>query len=233
MKKLTLIILGAWISMIMLVMTAKQPACACQPDTRPEVSQESLRTVKGQVLISKELPDVRLTFDNEFKYVGGQSFILYDVARAEQHFFVDVDKDRRIKRLYWIQFEGYLPSNNHTYKYESKSVAKIGPIDFIADAFARKIIANEGRPGSDGSRAQSFLESKGYKLEGSEVIVQRLVHLTDESKRNELMIIYAEDLRGTGLTAADLAPNGQAVARWDEIRKGLLERATKGFKISQ
>jgi hypothetical protein len=47
------------------------------------------------------------------------------------------------------------------------------------------------------------------------------------------MIIYAEDLRGTGLTAADLAPNGQAVARWNEIRKGLLERATKGFKISQ
>ncbi len=37
------------------------------------------------------------------------------------------------------------------------------------------------------------------------VLSQRLVHLVDEAKRNELMIIYMEDLSGMGLTAADLA----------------------------
>jgi hypothetical protein len=67
------------------------------------------RTVKGQILTSIEMPVVRLEFDKVFKYVGGHAFILYDVARAEQHFFVDADQAGRVKRLYWVQFEG-IPS---------------------------------------------------------------------------------------------------------------------------
>ena len=203
-----------------------------QANNQSSAAQQLLRTVKGQVLTSNEMPAIRLQVDDDFKYVGGQSFILYDVANAEQHFFVDAAKDGRIKRLYWIQFEGYLPNNTHTYDYQSKTVTKIGPLDFVADAFPRKVSANQSRPNSDGSRAQSFLESKGYAMEGRDVLLQRLVHLVDQSKRNELMIIYVEDLAGTGLTAADLGPNGSAATRWEEMRNGLLERATKGLKIS-
>src|ERR1043166_7916989 len=79
--------------------------------TNPPVS----RTVSGQVLTSKATPAVQLEFDKAFKYAGSQSFVLYDVANAEQHFFVDADKDGHIKRLYWVQFEGYFPDNTHTY----------------------------------------------------------------------------------------------------------------------
>src|SRR4051812_35220338 len=76
------------------------------------------RSVKNQELISTGLPAIKIRFDKPFKYVGQQSFVLYDVANAEQHFFVDADKEGRIKRLYWIQFEGYLPDNSHTYRYK-------------------------------------------------------------------------------------------------------------------
>ena len=54
--------------------------------------------------------------------------------------------------------------------------------------------ANPGRPDSDGNRARAFLGTKGYRLGSDEVMSQRLVHLIDEAKRNELMIIYLEDL---------------------------------------
>jgi len=90
------------------------------------------RTVKGQVLTSAATPAVRLEFAKEFKYVGAQDFILYDVARAEQHFFVDADSEGRIKRLYWVQFEGYLPSNTHTYRYQPTKTVEIGGLQFIA-----------------------------------------------------------------------------------------------------
>jgi len=40
-----------------------------------------------------------------------------------------------------------------------------------------------------------------------------------------------EDLSGLGLTANDLAPNGRAAARWEEISAALLGRATKGIKV--
>jgi hypothetical protein len=189
------------------------------------------RSVKDQVLTSPEMPAVRIEFDRGFKYAGGHSFILYDVAHAEQHFFVDVDKEGRIKRMYWVQFEGYLPSNTNTYRYKVNKTANVSGLEFIADAYARNLKSNPGRPDSDGSRARAFLEGKGYRMGSDDVLSQRLVHLIDEAKRNELMIIYMEDLSGMGLTAADLAEGGRAAARWGEISNGLLERAVKGMKI--
>jgi hypothetical protein len=190
------------------------------------------RTVSGQVLTSKDTPAVKLEFDKAFKYIGAQSFVLYDVANAEQHFFVEADKDNRIKRFYWIQFEGYLPANTHTYNYKSPKIVNIGGLDFFADAAARSLTGNLGRPDSDGARARALLATKGFKMAGTEFLSQRLVHLTDATKRSELMIIYVEDLSGTGLSAADLSEGGSARARWNEIAAGLLERAQKNMNVT-
>src|SRR4051812_33590232 len=91
----------------------------------------NLREVKGQSIKSKILPAADLEFGKSFRYVGGYKFVLYDVANAEQHFFVDADKDGRIKRMYWIQFEGYLPSNTNIYNYKGPKTVQIGGLDFI------------------------------------------------------------------------------------------------------
>jgi hypothetical protein len=198
------------------------------------------RKVSGLTLTSNETPRVRIKFGKGFKYAGGQSFVLYDVANAEQHFFVDADARGRVRRLYWVQFEGYLPSNAHTYKYKSTNVVRIGGLDFFADAQARQIPAPDpalaDRPAnkiSDGDRARSFLASKGFALATNEALWQRLVHMTDASNRSELMVIYLEDLSGTGLTAADLNEGGKAAGRWESMSKELLERAQKGMTISR
>jgi hypothetical protein len=204
-------------------------AAACLAQSNPPIT----RTVSGQVLTSKDTPAVKLEFDKAFKYIGAQSFVLYDVANAEQHFFVDADKENRIKRFYWIQFEGYLPTNTHTYNYKSPKTVNIGGLDFFADAGARSLTGNLGRPDSDGARARALLAAKGFKMVSTEALTQRLVHLTDASKRSELMIIYAEDLSGTGLTAADLNEGGSARARWPEIAEGLLKRAQEHMKLSK
>jgi hypothetical protein len=129
-----------------------------------DVASRQPRGVKAQVLTSTEMPAVRIEFDKGFKYVGGHNFILYDVAHAEQHFFIDADKEGRVKRMYWVQFEGYLPSNTHTYRYKVNKTANIGGLEFVADAYARNIKGNPGRPDSDGARARAFLESKGYRM---------------------------------------------------------------------
>ncbi|HEX4950801.1 MAG TPA: hypothetical protein VFZ34_29335 [Blastocatellia bacterium] len=190
------------------------------------------RTVKGQELISQNWPKVRLKFDAAFKYIGTTNFILYNVARAEQHFFVDADQDKRIRRLYWVQFEGYLPDNTHSYNYRSPTKVNLGGLEFFADAYAREV-GTGGRPDSDGAKAQAYLASQGYQLTSNQMLMQRLVHLVDEAKRNELMMIYMEDLSPLKLTAADLAPNGKAAAQWEEIAKGLLTRATQGVTLTR
>ena len=200
--------------------------------TTEQTKDWQTRTVKGQELISQSLPAVRLKFDAAFKYIGITNFILYDVARAEQHFFVDADEQKRIRRMYWVQFEGYLPNNTNSYNYRSKTKANLGGLEFFADAYARKIESG-GRPDSDGAKAQAFLASQCYQLASDQVLMQRLVHLVDETKRNELMMIYLEDLSPLKLAAADLAPNGKAAAQWEEMAKGLLDRAVKGVTLTR
>jgi hypothetical protein len=215
--------------------TRVQAAGASQPAPPPVT-----RKVRGLTLTSDESPRVRIKFGRGFKYVGGQSFVLYDVANAEQHFFVDADAQGRIRRLYWVQFEGYLPSNSHKYDYKSKNVVNIGGLDFFADSQARQIPAPDpalaSRPAnkiSDGDHARSFLASKGFTLASNQALWQRLVHMTDASNRSELMIIYLEDLGGTGLKAADFAEGGSAAGRWESVSKELLERARRGMTISR
>lgn len=211
-------------------------ACAFGQTTPKQTDEQTkdwkTRIVKGQELISPSWPAVRLKFDAAFKYIGMTDFILYNVARAEQHFFVDADQDKRIRRLYWIQFEGYLPDNTNSYNYHSPKKVNLGGLEFFADAYARQI-GTGGRPDSDGAKAQEFLKSQGYQLASDQVLMQRLVHLVGEARRNELMMIYMEDLSPLKLTAADLAPNGKAAAQWEEIAKGLLERATKGVTLTR
>ena len=154
------------------------------------------------------------------------------MANAEQHFFVDADKDGRIKRMYWIQFEGYLPTNSNSYTYKGTKTVTISGLDFFADAYARNIKANPGRPDGDAARGREFLESKGYRLGSDETLSLRFLHYIGDKKRDELMIIYLEDLSTQGLIAADVGKGGKAEARWNEIAEAHLARAQKGMKMT-
>ena len=214
-----------------LVLAAMLLASLCPVFAQEKPNLQNIRSAYGQTLSSPELPALKLKFDKSFKYAGGHAFILYDVARAEQHFFVDADKNGNVSRFYWIQFEGYLPSNTHHYNYRSPKTVNIGGLDFFADVYARKVDPKQGRPDSDGNRAREFLLSKGFKTASDEVMMQRLVHLLDKDKRTELMVIYLEVLTPTGLTSADLAAGGKAQDKWQSISEGLLRRAQAGMQI--
>lgn len=226
------ILLATLVSIGSLSLIASFPLQSSATQTAQELAGHSQpRSVKGQVLYSTEMPAVNLKFDVRFRYAGSHTFILFDNARAEQHFFVDADKQGRIHRMYWVQFEGYLPTNDYSYEYETKKTVNIGGLDFIADAFATNVETNPGRPGSDRIHARDYLESKGYRWESPDVLLERLVHLIGEPKRNELMIIYAEDMIRIGLTATDLTGDDAAVHRMREVSKGLLERALDGMEV--
>jgi len=180
------------------------------------------RRVKGQVLRSASLPPIRIRFGNEFKYVGSQHFILYDRAQVEQHFFVDADKQRRIKRMYMVQFEGYLPNISGSYNYPVTKTVSLAGQSYIADAEivpnVRAAIKQDTQ--SDVARAASFLESKGYRV-GEGIVFQRFVRLVDEAKRNEFILLYVEDFSGTGLDPAEK----------ENAMREFSSRASNGFKI--
>jgi len=178
------------------------------------------RSVKGRVLTSTSLPPIRIKFDKAFKYVGSQSFILYDRAQVEQIFFVNADNQGRIKRMYMMQFEGYLPKIKAAYDYPAMKTVNLGGQTYIvnAESIPNVPAALKQNPQSDVTRAASFLESKGYRISES-IIFQRFVRLVDEAKRNEFILLYIEDT-ATG-----------AFAENEKAREEFSSRALKGFTI--
>ena len=177
------------------------------------------REVKGNRLISKSNPAITIEVPRSAVYLGAERWDLYDVADCELHLFVEASPDKVVKAMYWIQFEAYLPTNEHTYDY-----GKDEPVIFGATN-------NTPRAGGDGERTRQMLARAGYKLPAERMSV-RLVHLLDESRRKELMIIYAEDLAPSGYTAAQLLDGTEPRPEWKAVEKGLVERAMKRIKLS-
>jgi hypothetical protein len=188
------------------------------------------RKVEENTIDALHTPVESIEIDSAYKYVGAQRFILYNIADAELHLFVDADKNGHVRRLYWVQFEGYLPNNpQHHYNYTSSKRAQMAGLDFVADTGTDKY-TEPSSPGSDGEHMRKLLAAKGYKLP-AEAAVVRLVHLPDAEQRNELMFIYAEDLAPSGYHADELAPGGTHAGKWEAVSDALLKRGLAGLLI--
>jgi hypothetical protein len=175
---------------------------------------------------------VRIELPKSVQYVGTDRWVLFGIADCELHAFVEADSQRNVQRLYWVQFEGYLPTKPKLkHRYDSPRHVTIGGLDFYVDTW---ISANDHKDtsGSDTEHIEALIRAHGYKMPAGMMYV-RLVHLLNEQKRKELMIIYGEDLSPTGLTAADMHSGAKAYNQWLAIEKSLVERAAKKIVIEQ
>ena len=189
------------------------------------------RKVSGSSISSTHDPNVQIRLPESAKYVGSDRWILYDIADCELHAFVEADTASNVHRLYWIQFEGYLPSKpDLAHTYDSPRHTTIDGLDFYVDTWPRAD-GDEMRPGSDREHIEALIRSKGYKMPAGMMYV-RFVHLLDEKKRKELMIIYGEDLAPTGFTAADLKEGGKSRDRWPELGNGIIARAQNAISLT-
>ncbi len=190
----------------------------------PAHGQTPERTVRGTTVISSHDPKIRIDLPASAQYVGADRWLLLGFDDCEMHLFVDADADKRIQRLYWVQFEAYIPSRPELHHdYAGSRHVTINGLDFYLDTWVQD--ANEpSEPGSDGEHQRQLLAAKGYLRPANGMYV-RLVHLPDAQKRKELMVIYGEDLAPTGFTAAQLGKGGAEHARWPAIEKALIERA--------
>ena len=190
------------------------------------------REVAGNVISSEHDPSVRIELPRSVQYAGADRWVLYGIADCELHAFVDADAQKNIQRLYWIQFEGYLPTKpDLAHQYDSPRHASIGGLDFYVDTWPRAA-GEKTTPDSDREHIETLVRAKGYRMPGGMMYV-RLVHLLDEKKRKELMIIYGEDLAPTGFAAGDLEEKGKSFRQWPALEKGLIERAQKAITLSE
>ncbi len=188
------------------------------------------RKVVDNVVVSEHDPAGRVGLPKAAQYVGADRWTLYGIADCELHAFVEADAQKNVQRLYWVQFEGYVPSRpelHHT--YDSPKHATIGGLDFYVDTWIRAKDAKIDS-GSDREHIEALMRAKGYQMPQAMMYV-RLVHLLDQEKRKELMIIYGEDLAPTGMTAVELNEGGKLHDRWPGIADSLLEGAERRIAV--
>lgn len=156
-------------------------------------ADKSDRKVKGRVLTSKNAPELRLKFGKNFKFTGSHEFVLYDRAKAEQFFFIEA-ANKKIKRLYMLQFENFLPNIDGKYQYNEPNSAEIGGLKYFSNTenVPNVEAALKAVPDSDIAKAAKFLQDKGFILMKS-LKYQRFVRVLDNAKRSEFIMLYIED----------------------------------------
>jgi hypothetical protein len=166
------------------------------------------RIVRGNSIVSRADPHLRITVPHAAMYVGADRWNLYDVADCEIHVFVEADKARRVTRFYWIQFEAYLPSHPDFY-YDYPSPPNTPMQLWNRDFQVRARFGPTGevpKAGSDLERVQQLIAKAGYTLPPHMLNV-RMVHLGPKDAkgrvRSEMILFYNEDMAPTGMTSMD------------------------------
>jgi len=188
------------------------------------------RAIQGGTIISRRDPAMRIELPRTAKYVGGDRWELYGIADCEIHVFVEADVKKKVRHLYWVQFEQYLSSRPELqHNYKTQELATFAGFDtYVRSQFGKT--SDPAKEGSDLEHVHTLIRAKGYTLP-PEMINLRLVRLLDHQKRKELMIIYSEDLAPTGQTVDGLLANGQASDAWAMMQKAILSRAERRIHL--
>lgn len=203
-------------------------------------AQEPPRTIAGRIEANRVIhpgpPALAIRLPAAATYVGSERFALYGVADCEIHVFVEADSARRIHRFYWVQFESYLPSRpdaRYNYGESDRRMELWG-----AAAWVRPFLIDTTRvprAGSDTERVRAILEGAGYRAP-PQMLAVRTIRLLDDPEgtgygRNELMLIYAEDLGESRTRAEAVTTDGRPNERFAAIGGPLIQRATSAFSV--
>lgn len=185
----------------------------------------------NNVVHSKINPALAVSVSDEFQYVGSFDFVLKEIVEGERYVFVDSDGSK-VNRLFILQFESFLPDNEHTYNYDFSNAEEIGNHRYRQNTWAySNESSRENNPEGEGSLTADFLESKGYVLE-DELMMSRFVMVPDSERRHEMILFYLENASTSGYSIdtfydADDNPTDH----WEEISEGLTARSRDTFII--
>ena len=192
---------------------------------------DAVRTVNRNVLTSRALPPVEISLAPEFKYVGKFPFTIEGIAAGERYVFVDADGPR-IRRTFIAQFEGFLPSSTEIYRYDFSKAMEWGGLRWrdMTFIFNDAETAREN-PHNEAALTSAFLREHGFQIP-EDWMVSRFVTLGDESRKHELILFYAEDLRATtGKTMVEMVKGEEPTPLWQQVRAELRARSLKAVSV--
>jgi hypothetical protein len=197
----------------------------------PANNQDQPSRVEHNTFISTDNPEIRVSVDRKFKYVGALPFTIDDVARGYRYVFVQANPEKHIRRMFIVQQEGFLPSSNDTYKYQITNPAKLGGLDYqhsvIMDDNDARI---REEPGKEADVTQRFLTLRGYLLE-PEVIMSRFARPADPQHKREIIFFCYESLSSYGHQLRDFQ-EGLDSREKQNIKEKVDESCRRAFRVN-
>jgi hypothetical protein len=170
-------------------------------------------SVRGNTL-RVDLPGLSsIQVQRDYRYAGGDRFILKGVADAEQHAFAAVDATGAVERFYWFQFESLLPAAKGAYDYSADTPLSIAGLQWHGQV---RRYSEAPEPDGDQAALYKLFAARGWRPP-LPALRARLVYVPAGDRRSELMIIYAEATTSaappTATESAELLTRAQAGLR--------------------
>ena len=225
-----------WLPGLVLLLASLAAKAADIPASEPSPQgvhpPDSVRFVRDQTLVSRELPRMTMVVDPRLDYIGSLDFLLKQVARVQRHVFASRDGRDSPPRLLIVQFESILPTAKGAYSFGLENATRLGAHDYQTQTGLFSFDqAAEARPGAEADHTRAFLAEKGWKVAGEDFVVARYARIVDEKKRSELLIFYYENVRTLGRTRRELEPGGSHAAELEGILRDVRARARGSFTI--
>lgn len=205
--------------------------------TQNQTSEVSTNGGKGRSLSknrigSQENPTIVIDVDEQLRNVGILNFPLKKVAQVERYVFARAGENGRVERLFIAQFESILPGIKGGYNFQVETATRIGNHDYQTNVgffnFAQTIASN---PGAEAEQTKALLNRNGLQAD-DDFLVARYARVASEDKRHELILFYLENLRGLGLSRAELEQGGSRSPEREKVFDDFAARALQSFKVA-
>ena len=224
------------LSSMALLFLAVPTAVSAQSVPVP-MAQAPVAKVAGSIVSHPISPTLRVGVPENAIYLGSDRFILKALTDCEMHVFIEADAQRRVRRYYWVHFETYLPTrpeSRFTYGEIDRKIELWGAAGWVRAQPSQ--MARIPAAGSDTEHFRNLIKRAGYILP-PELMTVRLVRLLDDPKgtgygREELMLVYGEDMAPSKVKAEEVMTDGKTNVRWRDFEPGLIERAIGSFRVT-
>ncbi len=202
------------------------------------------RYIRNNTFHSESIPRITLEVDKDFNYVGQFFFEIkanseeYDdeirgevIADGHRFVFVSADSDKKVQKLFIIQLEGFLASNDFIYNYDFSNAELLGDNKYRHNTWfydSSELAAQN--PENEGAKTRFFLTDLGYKIE-DEFMMSRFVGLASEDRKHEIILYYIEIMKHSTKYSLDDIENIVSHEKIESIRQSLTKRSKQSFKI--
>jgi len=197
----------------------------------PGNCQAQLSRIESNTFISPDNPNIRVSVDRTFKYIGSLPFTIERVARGNRYLFVQANPEKHIQRMFIIQQEGFLASSDEIYRYTITTPAKLGDFDYQHSVSIYDNDANiREQPGKEADLTHRFLAAHRYVLE-PELVMSRFARPADSERRHEIIFFCFENLSAYKHRLQDFREGSDHPEKQD-IEQKVDENCRSAFRVN-